>query len=122
MCACGLWHTITLSDDGIAYSFGGNEDGQLGFGHNKDVSLPTPIPNLPQINLVSCGAFFTVCVDYEGFIWPFKLFVQVYNWNIATEARLCRLLNLFKVIKRVLASFSLVFLFFFWGNARFFDF
>ena len=46
-------------------------EGQLGLGHNNDVSLPTPIPNLPKINTVSCGAFFTICVDYEGFIWSF---------------------------------------------------
>ena len=69
--ACGLWHTITLSDDGTVYSFGRNIEGQLGLG-NKFAHyrpLPTPIPNLPQINLISCGWNFTVCVDYEGFIW-----------------------------------------------------
>ena len=70
-CACGQYHTITLSDDGTAYSFGRNEDGELGLGHNEQVSLPTPIPNLPKIKLVSCGAFFTVCVDDDGFIWSF---------------------------------------------------
>ena len=70
-CVCGEFHTITLSDDGTAYAFGGNENGQLGLGHNDDVSLPTPIPNLPQINLISCGWDFTVCVDHEGFIWSF---------------------------------------------------
>ena len=67
--ACGFDHTITLSDDGTAYSFGRNEFGALGLGHNKVVSLPTPIPNLPKIKLISCGAYFTVCVDCEGFIW-----------------------------------------------------
>ena len=67
-----VWHlTITLSNEGTAHSFGRNEDGELGLGHNKDVSLPTPIPNLPQIDMVSCGARFTVCVDCEGFIWSF---------------------------------------------------
>ena len=70
-CACGYNHTITLSDDGTAYSFGRNEDGELGLGHNDDVSLPTPIPNLPKMNMVSCGGYFTVCVDDEGFIWSF---------------------------------------------------
>ena len=70
-CACGQWHTITLSDDGTAYSFGRNKEGLLGLGHNNDVSLPTPIPNLPKINLISCGAYFTICVDDEGFIWSF---------------------------------------------------
>ena len=70
-CACGSYHTITISDDGSAHSFGSNQEGALGLGHNKDVSLPTPIPNLPKINQVSCGFNFTVCVDYEGFTWSF---------------------------------------------------
>ena len=70
-CACGRFHTITLSDIGTAYSFGRNNEGALGLGHNNDVSLPTPIPNLPKINMISCGFHFTVCVDYEGFIWSF---------------------------------------------------
>ena len=48
-CACGNEYTITLwSDDGTAHSFGSNEEGELGLGHNNDVSLPTPIPNLLQ--------------------------------------------------------------------------
>ena len=70
-CACGEFHTITLSDDGIVHSFGRNWEGQLGLGHNDEVSLPTPIPNLPQINMISCGWYFTVCVDHESFIWSF---------------------------------------------------
>ena len=63
--------SITLSNDGTLHSFGSNNNGELGIGHNKDVSVPTPIPNLPQINMISCGAEITVCVDYEGFIWSF---------------------------------------------------
>ena len=70
-CVSGSQHTITLSNDGTVYSFGKNSEGALGLGHNNDVSLPTPIPNLPQINMISCGRIFTVCVDYEGFIWSF---------------------------------------------------
>ena len=70
-CAHGQSHTITLSEDGTVHSFGRNDEGELGLGHNNDVSLPTPIPNLPQINMISCGAYFTVCVDYEGFVWSF---------------------------------------------------
>ena len=70
-CACGYYHTITLSDDGTAHSFGDNYNGELGLGHNKDVSVPTPIPNIPKINTVSCGYNFSVCVDCEGFIWSF---------------------------------------------------
>ena len=69
---CGEYHTITLSNDGALHSFGHNVQGQLGLGHNNpSVPLPTPIPNLPQISLISCGSLFTVCVDCEGFIWSF---------------------------------------------------
>ena len=70
-CASGENHTVTLSEDGTVYSFGSNKTGELGLGHNKNVSLPTPIPNLPKINMISCGGYFTVCVDHEGFIWSF---------------------------------------------------
>ena len=68
---CGSDHTITLSNDGTLHSFGHNRKGQLGLGHNNNVSLPTPIPNLPKINQVSCGSHFTVCADHEGFMWSF---------------------------------------------------
>ena len=68
---CGTYHTITLSNDGTLHSFGYNGNGQLGLGHNNNVSLPSHIPTLPKIKQVSCGAHFTVCVDYEGFIWSF---------------------------------------------------
>ena len=68
---CGSSHTITLSNDGTLYSFGHNVLGQLGLGHNDNVSLPTPIPNLPKISIISCGVYFTVCVDHEGFVWSF---------------------------------------------------
>ena len=65
--------TITLSNDGTFHSFGINTHGQLGLGCAlyEGVSLPTPIPNLPQINMISCGGYFAVCVDHEGFIWFF---------------------------------------------------
>ena len=71
VCYTGEYHTITLSNGGTLHSFGYNYSGQLGLGHNKDVSLPTPIPNLPQISKISCGCYFTVCVDCEGFMWAF---------------------------------------------------
>ena len=70
-CSVGQSHTITLSDDGVVYSFGQNDEGQLGLGHKKNVSFPRQIPDLPKIKQVSCGENFTFCVDEEGFIWSF---------------------------------------------------
>ena len=68
-CTSGKDHTVTLSDDGVVHSFGRNNEGQLG--HNKTVSFPCTIPNLPEIMQVCCGRNFTVCVDTKGFLWSF---------------------------------------------------
>ena len=68
---CAENYTITLSNDGTLHSFGYNYFGQLGLGHNDDVSIPTPIPNLPKISMISCGYCFSVCVDCEGVMWSF---------------------------------------------------
>ena len=70
--ASGQYHTLTFANDGTVHSFGRNDKGALGLGHNNDdVLLPTPIPTLPKIDKISCGVHFTVCVDDEGFIWSF---------------------------------------------------
>ena len=70
-CAVGEMYTITVSEEKVAYSFGYNDSGQLGLGHNENLSLPVVIPNLPQIKMVSCGWAFTVCIDFEGYMWSF---------------------------------------------------
>ena len=71
-CATSICHTVTLSDSGEVYSFGQSSYGKLGLGNiDNDVLFPRLIPNLPKIIQISCGEHFTVCVDYEGFIWTF---------------------------------------------------
>ena len=70
-CAAGDYHNITLSNDGVVHSYGSNKYGELGLGHDNNVSLPTPIPNLPKIMEISCGSYFTVCIDNEGGLWSF---------------------------------------------------
>lgn len=69
-CTAGCSHTVFLADDGFVYAFGDNQYGQLGF-EASNPSIPTPIPSLPKIKFVSCGEYFTACVDEEGFIWTF---------------------------------------------------
>ena len=73
-CAVGDSHTVTLSDDGRIYAFGNNDFGQLGNEKDKDIThavLPTPISIASKITQISCGCYFTVCIDEEGFIWSF---------------------------------------------------
>ena len=72
LCVTGAFHTITLADDGVVHSFGRGYEKQLGLEtRTEDALLPNVIPNLPKIKQVSCGAFFSVCLDYEGFVWSF---------------------------------------------------
>ena len=69
-CAIGDHHSIILSS-GEVHSFGKNNYGQLGLGHNNDVALPSRIPNLTKIKEISCGYNFTVCINRVGELWSF---------------------------------------------------
>ena len=73
LCSTGCSHTITLSDNDAVFSFGHNTFGQLGLGYTNlnSVPVPTLIPHLTSIKLISCASYFTVCVDIEGMIWLF---------------------------------------------------
>ena len=64
--------SMLLSIDNVAHSIGNNEHGQLGIGENtKNVSVPTPIRTLPTIKHISCGLYFTACIDFDGFLYTF---------------------------------------------------
>lgn len=69
-CCVGWNHTICLSDESIVHSFGANFDGQLGYSTTKDY-VPRAITSLPLIKEISCAYNFTVCVDFDGFMWSF---------------------------------------------------
>lgn len=51
MVACGDTHTIALSSRGQLYSFGRNQNGQLGLGTSADALSPTLIESL-QVSLL----------------------------------------------------------------------
>ena len=71
MASCGCRHTLTLSSDGIVFSFGFNFYGQLGKGHGRNLLIPTAISNLPKIKQISCGSNFSCCIDEYGCVWVF---------------------------------------------------
>ena len=60
----GVEHTITLSDDGTAHSFGNNDKGELGLGHNNAVSL-----NL--CFTMACGGSHTITFSDDGTVHSF---------------------------------------------------
>ena len=82
-CRVGEEHTVCLSDEGIVHAFGSNKYHQLGCTDEEQVDcalLPHQVTSfhmndqifpLPIIKQISCGAHFTICLDYEGSLYSF---------------------------------------------------
>lgn len=69
--ACGLEFTLALTKDGKVYSFGKNESGQLGLGHNEHEQTPTLIETFKGIKIkrISCGINHAGVVTEDGDVW-----------------------------------------------------
>ena len=83
---CGEFHSIVLTASGEVYSWGGNEDLQLGRGKYKKIGrrrapmnyslLPALIPFFDAkrfISSVACGKSHTICVSSRGDAYTFGL-------------------------------------------------
>ncbi|KAK4798005.1 hypothetical protein SAY86_030331 [Trapa natans] len=81
--AAGLWHTVCISADGDAYSFGWNQFGQLGTGADQTETLPRLLDALSLENVhiegVSCGARHTAVITDDGkvFCWGWNKYGQL---------------------------------------------
>ena len=60
--SCGLDHTILLSDK--IYVWGQNDNGQLGLGHEKNVTSPTELILPMDIKSISCGWYHNIALTY----------------------------------------------------------
>ncbi|KAK1945324.1 Ultraviolet-B receptor UVR8 [Phytophthora citrophthora] len=60
--ACGCYHTIAVSDNGVMYVFGRNNHGQLGTGDTNERVYPFPIDDFvgKRVALVAAGFYHTV--------------------------------------------------------------
>ena len=70
--ACGWNHTVFWMSNGLVYSTGLNDNGQLGYS-NKDSCHPAWIKALETQNIVhaSCGELHTVLVNAKGLLFSF---------------------------------------------------
>eukprot|EP01026_Neomeris_dumetosa_P076364 TRINITY_DN8188_c0_g1_i10.p2 TRINITY_DN8188_c0_g1~~TRINITY_DN8188_c0_g1_i10.p2 ORF type:complete len:238 (+),score=32.05 TRINITY_DN8188_c0_g1_i10:40-753(+) len=71
---CGDSHTVIVTESGELYTFGRNQNGQLGLGHNQDQFNPQLVPSLQNKKMkeAACGAEHTVAVAEGG---------EVYAWG-----------------------------------------
>uniref|UniRef100_H3HD12 RCC1-like domain-containing protein n=1 Tax=Phytophthora ramorum TaxID=164328 RepID=H3HD12_PHYRM len=60
--ACGCYHTVAVSDNGVMYVFGRNNHGQLGTGDTNERLYPFPIDDFvgKRVALVAAGFYHTV--------------------------------------------------------------
>jgi alpha-tubulin suppressor-like RCC1 family protein len=72
--ACGYWHSVIVSTEGVAYAVGDNKKGAWGLGHNENTSEFTKIPDFEDVSKVAAGCSFTLFVNSEGnlFSWGGK--------------------------------------------------
>ncbi|XP_038614000.1 regulator of chromosome condensation [Tachyglossus aculeatus] len=76
----GQHHTICLDSEGTAHSLGRAEYGRLGLGAGaEEKSVPTPIPTLPAVSSVACGASVGYAVAKDG---------RVFAWGMGTNFQL----------------------------------
>ena len=65
---CGANYTVYVTEEFEVYSFGNNNNGQLGFSFAANPK-PTKIPKLVDIHYVSCGLGHTLFLNREGFVY-----------------------------------------------------
>jgi hypothetical protein len=70
----GGYHSVLVTDDGMAFAFGKNDEGQLGDGTTISRSTPVQVLELygKTITDISAGGFHTLSVTSEG---------EVYSWG-----------------------------------------
>ena len=66
---CSAGYTLSISNDGMVYSFGFSNSG--GHGHENLVRVPKAIPFLKNIVSLDCGSRHSACLDRNGCVFTF---------------------------------------------------
>lgn len=62
-------HTVALRADGSVWTWGDNELGQLGLGHDTAKLTPQRVPSLSNIRSIHVGVYCTIAIDANGAWW-----------------------------------------------------
>ncbi|KAG9017998.1 hypothetical protein FRB90_012666 [Tulasnella sp. 427] len=101
--ACGQQHTIALDADGYVYVWGFNGYCRLGLGHQKDVMLPTIVPQFSGENemtrglLVSAGPTNSVVVDRQ------RMYQMAGKWKNSGEGSTGQPYTTFRIIADIMS-------------------
>jgi|GEM_PF-4373017 len=69
--SAATYHTVALDSNGKVWSWGKNDNGQLGSGSNISSNIPVPVIGLDSVKIVAISAGFdhTVALDSNGKVW-----------------------------------------------------
>jgi len=69
--ACGYYHSLALTNTGIVYGFGRNDDGQLGLNNNLCKTWPHIVESLAKENIVeiTCGCYHSLFLTDAGSVY-----------------------------------------------------
>lgn len=71
MVSCGGNFTICVDYKGSMWSFGINDEGELGLGNTITQKVPQQIKNLPPVQSISCGNCHTLIITDNENLWSF---------------------------------------------------
>ncbi|CAE7237268.1 UVR8 [Symbiodinium sp. CCMP2592] len=68
--AAGYWHTAVITESGELWTWGCNDDGQLGVGDTKDRAAPVKVSvNGQKVVAVAAGYWHTAVITESGELW-----------------------------------------------------
>lgn len=67
--AVGEYHALALTDDGRVWSWGGNDQGELGHGDLEYRTTPTEIAGLTGITAIAVDVYVSYALDDQGRLW-----------------------------------------------------
>jgi len=68
--ACGHTHSAAVTFNGNLLTWGSNQQCQLGIGNEpKQVPIPVQVPNLSNVQEVSCGSEHTAALTTQGLVY-----------------------------------------------------
>ena len=57
--------------DGLMWSTGNNLYGALGLGNETNFNTPQLIPEIPPVQSISCGGYYTIAITNDDNLWSF---------------------------------------------------
>ena len=72
----GHKHSIALKTDGTVWSWGRNQDGQLGYGNYTDSNTPEQVSILTNVSAIATGNRASIALKTDGTVWAWGVSVS----------------------------------------------